>query len=132
MENLQRMIDYVNEIPDFNMHNGIVLTEVRENYASCRAKLTGDSLNPQGIVHGGLLFAMCDFAGGYSVCSDSRPLVTQTSSFSFLRSCGDGEYLWAEGIPVKVGKRTAVVDSMVYDDKNTLLAKGTFTYFYVD
>jgi acyl-coenzyme A thioesterase PaaI-like protein len=36
------------------------------------------------------------------------------------------------GIPIKVGKRTAVVEGSVYDDRDRLVAKGTFNYFFID
>ncbi|MEG0035099.1 MAG: PaaI family thioesterase [Oscillospiraceae bacterium] len=129
-EKYQRMIDYMNTVDDFNAHNGIRLVEVRDDYASCRVDMDEHSLNPQGITHGGLLFAMCDFVAGYAVLSTDRPMVTQSSSFNFLRP-GTGSYLFAEGLPVKVGAKTAVVDGLVYDDQHRLLAKGTFTYFFI-
>ena len=52
------MIDYVNDIKDYNFHNGIKLTEMSENYAECRVTLTKDSFNQQGYLHGGLLFSI--------------------------------------------------------------------------
>lgn len=124
----QRAMDYANGIPDFNYHNGLKLTLVEDNYAEARVELTMNSMNPQGIAHGGLLFALCDFVGGWSVCGDSKRLVTQDGSFNFLRPVR-GSFVRAEGRPVKVGRTIAVVDTLAYDEEDSLVARGTFTYF---
>lgn len=130
-EKFQRMIDYMNGVVDFNFHNGIKLTEVREDYAECRVDLVPESFNAQGIVHGGLIFAICDVATGFALSGDDRPAVTGGASMNFLRP-GLGTYLRAVGEPVKIGRRSAIVEGTVYDDQNRLIAKGTYTYFYTD
>ncbi|NLW64873.1 MAG: PaaI family thioesterase [Clostridiales bacterium] len=129
----QSLIDYANNLTDYNQCNGIKIVEIRKDYAECRVDLTDDSFNPQGLVHGGLLFAICDVATGYAVSGDERRCVTSGASFNFLsKVSATQKYIRAVGIPIKVGKRTAVVEGSVYDDRDRLVAKGTFNYFFID
>lgn len=124
----QKAMEYANAIPDFNDHNGMKLTCVEDGFAEARVELKMNSMNPQGIAHGGLLFSLCDFVGGWSVCGESKRLVTQDASFHFLRPAR-GSFVRAEGRPVKVGRTLAVVDSTAFDENGRMVAKGTFTYF---
>ena len=133
MSEYKDLIDYANGIEDYNQCNHIKLTELRENYAEVRVELCDDSFNPQGFVHGGLLFAVCDVATGYAVSGDWRRCVTASSSFSFLHEVRVGQkFIRAVGEPLKVGKRTAVVEGRVYDENDRLVATGAFNYFFPD
>lgn len=129
----QSLIDYANSLKDYNQCNGIKVVDIRKDYAECRVDLTEDSFNPQGIVHGGLLFAICDVAAGYAVSSDYRRCVTSGASFNFLNMVTTSQkFIRAVGTPIKVGRNIAVIESCVYDDRDTLVAKGTFNYFFIN
>lgn len=133
MSEYQGLIDYANNIEDYNHCNGIKIVEIRENYAECRVDLTDGSFNPQGFVHGGLLFAICDVATGYAVSGDWRRCVTASSSFNFLHEVRAGQkFIRAVGEPVRVGRRAAVVEGRVYDENGRLVGKGTFNYIFPD
>lgn len=127
----QPLIDYINSLNDFDCYNNIELTVVRENYAECRIDITPIALNSQGIVHGAMLFALCDVATGYAICCYDRPAVTAGANMEFI-SPGEGSFLRAVGEPVEVGDKIAIVKSCVYDEASRLVAKGTFTYFFTD
>ncbi|PKM72571.1 MAG: hypothetical protein CVU91_09305 [Firmicutes bacterium HGW-Firmicutes-16] len=128
-ERYSKMIDYMNSVPDFNLHNGIKLTELRDNFASCRVELTPESINAQGMAHGGLIFSICDVAAGFAAASIDRRCVTQASNINFLRPAL-GAYLTAKAEPIKVGKTISVVEARVYDDSGRLVAVSTFSIFY--
>lgn len=123
------MIDYLNTVEDYNFHNGMKLIDLRDNYAACKVMLTQESMNPQGIAHGGIIFSLCDLAAGYAVMSDDRQPVTQQGNINFFRP-GVGEYLFCEAEPIKVGKNVSVVESKVYDDQNHLIAEATYNIAY--
>jgi len=129
-ERYAKMVDYMNTVPDYDYHNGIKLVELRDNYASCRVELTPETMNAQGMAHGGIIFGLCDVAAGYAAASVDRPLVTQGSNISFLRPAM-GSYLFAKAEPIKVGKTVSVVESRAYDDQDRLVAVANFTLFYV-
>ncbi len=129
-ERYASMIDYLNTVEDYNFHNGMKLTELRDNYAACKVMLAPESMNSQGFTHGGLIFSLCDLAAGYAVMSEDRRPVTQQSNINFLRP-GVGEYLFCEAEPIKLGKKVSVVESKVYDDQNRLIAEATYTFVYL-
>lgn len=127
------VMDYVNDIKDYNFYNGIKLTEMRDNYAECRVMLTKDSFNQQGYVHGGLLFSICDVATGFAVSGNSKQCVTSGANISYLKAVGmEHKYIRAVGIPVRVGRHTASIEGSVYDDEGNLVAKGTFIYCFLN
>ena len=128
-ERYERMIEYMNTVADFNLHNGIKLLELADNYASCKVELTPEVMNSQGIAHGGIVFAILDVAAGYAAAFVDRRLVTQAANISFLRPAV-GEYLIAKAEPIKVGRTISVVEAKAYDDQDRLVAYATFTVFY--
>ncbi len=128
-ERYEKMIEYMNAVPDFNFHNSIKLLELADNYASCKVELSSNSLNSHGIAHGGIVFSILDVAAGYAASFIDRPLVTQAANINFLRPAM-GEYLIAKAEPIKVGKTISVVEARAYDDHDRLVAHGTFSVFY--
>jgi acyl-CoA thioesterase len=127
----QAAIDYMNNLEGFNSHNGIHITKLEDTYAEARAELGAHSMNYAGNAHGGLLFSLSDFVGCFAASPCGRALVTQGASFSFLRPAS-GKYVVSKATPIKVGSQTAIVDVSTYDDKDKLVAKGTFTYHFMD
>ena len=130
-ERYEKIVEYMNEVPDFNYHNGIKLTRLADDFAECKIELTPESMNAQGIAHGGTVFSACDVAAGYAATYIDRRLVTQGASINFLRPV-IGEYLIARAQPIKVGKTVSLVESRAYDDQDRLVAVATFTLFYID
>ena len=130
-ERYEKMDEYMNTVPDFNLHNGIKLLKLADNYAECKVVLTPNSMNAQGIAHGGTVFSICDVAAGFAASYMDRRLVTQGANINFLRPV-QGEYLIARAEPIKVGKTVSLVESRAYDDQDRLVAVATFTLFYVD
>lgn len=128
-ERYAQMVDYMNSVPDFNNHNGIKLTELRDSFASCRVELTPDVINAQGMAHGGIVFSICDVAAGYAAANIDRRCVTQAANIYYLRPA-QGAYLVAKAEPIKVGKTLSVVEARAYDDEDRLVAEATFTVFY--
>lgn len=124
------VVEYMNEVPCFNSHNNIKLVRLEDGYAEGRVELDCNSMNPNGKVHGGLLFACSDYIGGFVACTDNKAAVTESGNISFLRPA-NGDYLIVKAVPVKLGAKVAIVDVCVYDDHEKLVSKGTFTYFYM-
>ncbi len=126
-----KMIDYMNDVKDFNFHNGIKIVKISEGYAECRAELSPESNNAQGIAHGGLIFALADVSSGYAADYADRECVTANGNINFLRPAM-GRYLKAVAKPIKVGKKISVVECSVTDDRGKLIALATFTYCFID
>lgn len=126
---LERLKQYMNEDIGFNRHNGIRFTVLEEGYCECEVELTEDSLNPQRVTHGSLLFALCDCVTGVAAASYDRGMLTQGANIHFLRP-GTGSKLTAKSRLIKVGRTTAVFGADVFDEKGKLVCQGTFDVFY--
>ena len=129
MLDLQDFIDYVNQAPNFNRHNGLHVTELRERYCVAEVALTQNGRNPQGVAHGSLVFALCDLATGMASASTNRNMLTLDASIHYLRP-GTGEKLRCVAECVKDGRTTGLYEAKVYNEEDTLLAVGSFTVFY--
>ena len=68
MADLEKWKEWMNRAPNFNLYNGIRFTVVEEGYCECQADITHNSLNPQGVAHGSLLFTLCDCVTGMTNC----------------------------------------------------------------
>jgi len=126
---LEKFKKFMNENNGFNTHNGIRFTVLEEGYAEVEVDLTEKSLNPQGVAHGSLLFALCDCCTGVASASIGREMLTQSANIHFLRP-GTGKTLTAKSKLIKMGRATAVFGAEVYDEKGKLVCSGTFDIFY--
>ena len=120
---------YMNEAAGFNRHNGIVFTVVEEGYCECEVELTRESLNPQGVAHGSLLFALCDCVTGMATATTGRSMLTQSADIHYLRP-GVGGKLKARSRLIKSGRTTALCVGEVYDEQDRLLVTSQFEVFY--
>lgn len=129
MVDMEILKDFMNEQPGFNRHNGIRFTVVEEGYCECEVDMTANSLNPQGVAHGSLLFALCDCVTGIATASTGRGMLTQSASIHFLRT-GKGGTLTAKSKLIRNGRRTALCLGEVFDEDGTLLVTSQFEVFY--
>ena len=120
---------FMNEADGFNRHNGIVFTVVEEGYCECEIEITQNSLNPQGVAHGSLLFALCDCVTGLATATTGRSMLTQAASIHYLRPASAGK-LTAKSRMIKNGRSTALCVGEVYDEKGRLLVTSDFEVFY--
>ena len=127
----KKILTYANSLEEFNRHNGIVLTKVDVDFAECVIQLTEDSLDDDGYVHNGLIFSIADVATGFAAFSTYRHCVTAGASLNFFHPA-KGTLIRAEAITVDSGERLATVTGNIYDDENTLVASGIFTYCFLD
>jgi uncharacterized protein (TIGR00369 family) len=129
MVDMEILKAYMNTAPGFNRHNGIEFTVVEEGYCECQVELTRQSLNPQGVAHGSLLFALCDCVTGVATASTGRGMLTQSATIHFLRP-GSGQRLYARSKLLRNGKNTALCLGEVTDEKGRLLVTSQFEVFY--
>lgn len=124
-------IDDINEHNKFMKYNNIKFTCIKENYAETELEISENSLNPYGIVHGGIYYTMADCTAGAAARSTGRKYVTLNSSFNFIKSVSKGK-IKSVSYMVHRGKSTCVVRVDVIDEKETILAEGLFTMFCIE
>lgn len=123
-----KIIELRNDTNAFAKHLGLYISEMSEGYAVCRMKMRPEHLNPIKAVHGGVLFTIADVTGGAAASSYGYHIVTAESDFHFLNAGLGTTEIYATAAKLKIGRRLMLFEVSVFDQRNTLLCKGTFTY----
>lgn len=123
----------VKEMKDngFMNHIGLYIVEAKNNYAKVAIDIKQESLNPYGIVHGGLLFSLADSAMGVALRTTDRIGVTLNSNIDFL-SPGKGKHIYAETEVIKDGKSIVVYKVNITNEEGTLISTVTGTYYIMN
>lgn len=132
IETLARVME---EFIPFNKFLGVKVTEAREGFARLeipfRPELVGDPSRPA--LHGGVLSALADTAGGMAVwtgiADPSGRVSTIDLRIDYLRP-GRLEPLAAEAQVVRVGNRVGVADVRLFhpDRADEMIATGKGVY----
>jgi acyl-CoA thioesterase len=115
----------------FAARNGIVLLEVSEGAARARLPVGPDHLNAAGVVQGGAIFTLADFA--FAAASNSRGSVALAieAHVTFLRPVRTGSLL-AEAREEGGSRRLSTCTVRVTDEAGGLVALFTGTAFRKD
>ncbi|MCA9587741.1 MAG: hotdog fold thioesterase [Myxococcales bacterium] len=123
------------ELIPFNRFLGVRVTEARDGFARLeipfRPELVGDPLRPA--LHGGVLSALADTAGGMAVWMGIADPAGRVSTIDlrvdYLRP-GRLEVLVAEATVVRLGNRVGVADVRLFhpDAPNDAVATGKGVY----
>ena len=125
------MVD-ITKIKDngFMSYNGLYIVEAKENYVKIGVDITEKSLNPFGIVHGGLIYTLADSAMGIALATTGRSGVTVNSTIDYLTP-GKGKKLFADTEIVKDGKSIVVFRVNIKDENDTLVSVASGTYYII-
>ena len=114
----------------FLKYNNIEILSMDKDKCQVKLTITKRSLNPYGIVHGGLTFALGDTAMGVLCKAMGKNVVTLDSNINYLKP-GKGSYLLAIPKLIKMGKTTCVLATEIFDEKSDLIAVMYGTYYIV-
>lgn len=114
----------------FLKYNNIEILSMDKDKCQVKLTITEHSLNPYGIVHGGLTFALGDTAMGVLCKVMGKNVVTLDSNIHYLKP-GKGSYLLAIPKLIKMGKTTCVLATEIFDEKSDLIAVMYGTYYIV-
>lgn len=115
----------------FIKNNNYKLIDIKEGYCEIEATISETSMNPYNICHGGFLFGLLDTCCGACASSDGRGCLTVNSNINYFKSV-TGSKVRAVGKTIKNGKRIAVVEANIYNDKGEVVCNGSATYSYID
>lgn len=117
---------------DFRDKIGMVTLERRPGYAKCEIEIKPWHLNVLGVIHGGVLFSLADTVSGTAAAASGEYRVTTVSgNINYLRAGKNTSKITAEAVEVKNGKTFSVCDAKIFDDKGTLLATTTMTFYHL-
>jgi acyl-CoA thioesterase len=106
--------------------------ERMEDGCSTFAVTVGEShMNPHGVVHGGVVYTLVDYAMGGAVTSGlaaGERCATLEVKINYLAAATGGD-LVAEARVVSRTRRIAVLEARVHGDGGRLLALATGTYY---
>lgn len=115
----------------FAARNGIELLELEEGRALARLAVSGEHLNSAGVVQGGAIFTLADFA--FAAASNSRGKVALAieAHVTFLRAVREGVLL-AEAREESGSRRLSTCTVRVTDEGGELVALFTGTAYRKD
>jgi uncharacterized protein (TIGR00369 family) len=126
-EELRRRLQENNTAKQF----GFELVEAKRGKVILRMAVNEQHLQVHGVVHGGVLAALADTAGGlasYMACPPGTRVATIEMKINYLEAVEGGSVI-AEANVVRIGRHIAVVDCDVRDGSRRLVGKALMTFF---
>jgi acyl-CoA thioesterase len=105
----------------FAMSNGVELVELRPGFAKARLTIEKRHFNSVGIVQGGAIFTLADFAFAVACNTAGRIAVAVNMNLSCLKASTSGA-LYAEAIEISRSRRISSCTVRVTDDADELVA----------
>jgi acyl-CoA thioesterase len=115
----------------FAAETGIRLLELRSGYAKAYLRLEQRHLNSVGIVQGGAIFTLADFAFAAASNSSGRVAVAINTTLSFMKATQNGT-LYAEATEISRTRRLSVCTVRVTSDAEELVALFQGTAYIKD
>ena len=128
MELYEKVREHRNSFNFFARKLGLTITRIDKDYAEGELPVDESFTNPQGSVQGGAMFTLADAVGGAAAGCSGRRIATVDASFHYLRPGLHTRLVKARTRLVKSCSMLTVVDVSVYDQDDTLLSEGIFTY----
>ena len=100
---------------------GITLDEIGPGYAKTSVTIDNRHLNGAGIIQGGVLFTLADYALASAANSREKVSVSIETSMSFIKGVSTGK-VFATAKEVSVGRTLARYDVPVTTEDGTLIA----------
>ena len=110
---------------------GIYIEEASKGHSRCSLDVRPELLNANGVVMGGALFTLADFAFAVASNCESMNTVGVTSQISFMTTA-KGSKVTAEARCAREGRNMCFYEVTVSDDTGRTVAKASMTGHYWD
>src|ERR1700723_2514024 len=110
---------------------GFAVQHAERGKVTMRMPVNSRHKQVHGVVHGGVLAALADTAGGlatYMTVPRGTRVATIEMKINYLEAV-EGGSVTAEAIVVRIGRHVAVVDCDITDDAHRLVGKALMTFF---
>ena len=109
---------------------GIEVEEVQEGYARCSITIQPEHLNAVERAHGAFIYALADQAFAVACNSTGVMAIAVTVTIHYLASSSVGEKIFAEAMPVNIGRKVSVWRIEVRATGDRLIASATGTAYH--
>ena len=99
---------------------GIRIDEVKKGYAVCSIVIREEMLNFNGLLHGGLVFSLADFAFSVTANGDHMPSFALDISGSFLKTAAVGDNVIAKARLLHGTKRTGLYRMEIFKNRELI------------
>jgi len=109
---------------------GLGVSDREDGCCISRLTIAAQHMNPHGVVHGAVIYALADTGMGGALTTlleENQLCSTIEIKINYFRPAISGE-LVCETLVVNKGRRTAVMQSSVKDDKGKLVAQALGTF----
>ncbi|HHX49475.1 MAG TPA: PaaI family thioesterase [Clostridiales bacterium] len=114
----------------FAVCNNIKIVEANENYAICKAAISEDSLNGDGVIQGGLIYTLADFAFAIFANYIAPITLTQVGNISYVKAGHkDNRYIFAKATLIDKTERNIFCKVLVTDEWDNIIAIANFNGF---
>jgi uncharacterized protein (TIGR00369 family) len=110
---------------------GFVLADAGRGRVKMSMRVDERHLQVHGVVHGGVLAALADTAGGlatYMACPRGTRVATIEMKINYLEAV-EGGTVTADAEVVRLGRHISVVDCDLSDESDRLVGKALMTFF---
>jgi len=131
---LQHMTNLESGDFPLKQHLGMEIRTLGPGHAEATIEINERHLNPNGVAHGAVLFAMIDTSMGGAVMSltpEGKICATTDIHMRFVRPVVSG-HLVADTVVVKPGRLMMHIESKVSDDQGRIVATATGAFMVID
>lgn len=110
----------------------IEILDMEQGFVKAKMMVTKEILNPYGSVHGGCLYSLADIVTGVAACTYGYYSSTINGSMDYILPAMDTEYIICESVQIRQGKHVSLYEANLYDDKEQLIDKGSFSFYMMN
>lgn len=128
INNYKEILDKINEAKGFTKHNNMMITKVGIGQAEGTLRLTQETMNHYGSIHGGALFSLADYVAGVAAASHGTICVTLDANIHYFKPVSFGT-VRAVASEISKSNKTGMYEVCLHDEDGVLVAKAAFTYY---
>ncbi|MDO4177607.1 MAG: PaaI family thioesterase [Phascolarctobacterium sp.] len=108
---------------------GIKVAGIKDKKLTLSMLITEDISNAHAIAHGGAISGLLDTVMGLSCMIQGKNVVTMNLNINFIRGAKTNTLVYATADIIHVGRTSIITEAKCFDDKETLYATATGTFY---
>ena len=126
MEESRNVAEYIERTAK---DNDLILVELAEGHTRIEREIKENEYNILELVYGGVLFNAADVAAGITNLCSGGGGPTLNGSIDYLRPTKGVKKIVLESHIIKHGRSTSFIETDIFSEEGTLVARARFTYF---